>query len=102
MGLMATARCWKANTESTRLHKPNGSRTMSLMVRDGFAQSAILRWVPSMTGLLKIGDGALCNFDFVPSDIVPSYSSDPHGITGFVRLATRNFAYSATVSFALL
>lgn len=37
----------------------------------------------------KIGLGALYAFDLVPSVIVPSYGSDPHGIMAFVRLATR-------------
>ena len=37
----------------------------------------------------KVGLGALYAFDFTPSDIVPSYGGDPHGLMGFVRLATR-------------
>ena len=37
----------------------------------------------------KVGLGGLYAFDFVPSAIVPSYGSDPHGFMGFVRLATR-------------
>lgn len=37
----------------------------------------------------KAGLGALYTFDFVPSDIVPSYGGGPHGAMGFVRLATR-------------
>ena len=38
---------------------------------------------------LRFGLGALYAFDFVPSDIVLSYGSNPHGSLAFVRLATR-------------
>lgn len=39
----------------------------------------------------RFGLGALYTFDFVPSDIVPSYGSDPHGFMSFVRLATASW-----------
>jgi len=42
-----------------------------------------------VAGLLKLGLGALYAFDFVPSDIAPSYGGDPHGFMAFVRVATR-------------
>jgi hypothetical protein len=35
----------------------------------------------------KFGLGASYTFDFVPSAVIPSYGSDPHGAMVFVRLA---------------
>ncbi len=37
----------------------------------------------------KVGAGALYTFDFVPDAIAPPYSGSPHGVMGFLRLATR-------------
>ena len=69
---------WEQNSELDALGRRRGVGELTL--------GAIHDW--AVAEHFKLGLGALYTFDFVPSDIVPSYGGGPHGAMGFVRLIT--------------
>lgn len=70
---------WEQNNELDALGRTFGVGELTL--------GAIHDW--PVAEHFKLGLGGLYAFDVAPSAIVQSYGSDPHGIMGFVRLATR-------------